>query len=134
MGPDSQGSQYGSSEFQNQRYYRSPVSPGVDEFGSSDHFDELPTYGGPRSIRYEGAVNGGRGHTRNGSLDDNTMLKQLRSGGKYKYLSGRIGPSVHIGSTGVFHIVAIFILCCRYFRHFSRLLSVIQEYLTQSIF
>ena len=95
MEPESQGSQYGSTEFHNQRYQRSPVSPGADEFGSSDHFDEFPIYGGPRSMRFEsGAVNGGggggggRGHTRNGSLDDNTMLKQLRLGGEPRGTGG----------------------------------------------
>lgn len=75
MGPDTHEYRY------DEREYRSPVSPGGDDFNSSDHLEDLGSYGGPRSIRYEGTVNGGRGHTRNGSLDDNSMLKQLRSGG-----------------------------------------------------
>ena len=75
MGPDSHEYRY----IHNEREYRSPISPGGDDFNSSDHFEELGNYVGPRS-RYEGALNGGRSHIRNGSLDDNSMLKQLRSG------------------------------------------------------
>lgn len=81
MGPDSQEYRYDPNDLHPKRDYRSPISPGVDDF-SSDHFDELTPYGPPPSLQYEGTVNGGRGHTRNGSLDDNTMLKQLRSGGE----------------------------------------------------
>lgn len=79
--------QYGSHDLERSREYRSPLSPGIDEFGSSEHFEEeLGSYKGPNSYsRYEGVVNG-RGHTRNGSLDDNTMLKQLRMGGEWQHL------------------------------------------------
>lgn len=74
---------YGSRDLEHSREFRSPLSPGLDEFGSSDRFQELGNYAGPTShARYEGGgVVNGRGHARNGSFDDNTMLKQLRSGG-----------------------------------------------------
>ena len=78
--------QYESQELEHSREFRSPISPGPNEFGSLDQFEE---YSGPSAVaaaygRYEGGVvNGGRGHARNGSLDDtSTMLKQLRSGGE----------------------------------------------------
>lgn len=80
MGPDNDYGRYGS---RNLEHSRSPLSPGLDGFGSSDRFEEMGNYAGPTShSRYEGGgVVNGRGHARNGSFDDNTMLKQLRSGG-----------------------------------------------------
>lgn len=80
MGPEPDG-RYGSRDLEQSREFRSPLSPGLDEFGSSDQFEKLRNYGGPTAYRYEGGVVNGRGHARNGSFDDNTMLKQLRSGG-----------------------------------------------------
>lgn len=58
------------------RDYRSPGSSERDEFGSSDQIEE--TFPG---LRYDGYSNG-RGHNRNGSVDDTIMLQQLRTGGK----------------------------------------------------
>ena len=66
------------SFLEHSREFRSPLS---DDFGSSDQFDQLGHYARPTTFsRYDGGVVNG-GHTRNGSFDDNTMLKQLRSGG-----------------------------------------------------
>ena len=56
------------------RDYRSPGSSERDDFGSSDHFDE--SYPGMN------VISNGRGHNRNGSLDDTIMLHQLRTGGE----------------------------------------------------
>ena len=55
------------------RDYRSPASSERDEFGSTDQIEE--TY---PSLLYTN----GRGHNRNGSVDDTIMLQQLRTGGK----------------------------------------------------
>ena len=86
MGPMVHDYQYNLHECEN-RDYRSPLSPGPDELSLSDHFEDLGNYGGPTSLsRGEGVING-RGHARNGSLDDNTMLKQLRSGGQLRIVS-----------------------------------------------
>ena len=81
VGPESHDYQFESLE-QSQEF-RAPLSPGPDQddFGLSEQFEDVRSYGGPSYIQYGKIVNG-RGHTRNGSLDDNTMLKQLRSGGK----------------------------------------------------
>ena len=57
------------------RDYRSPASSERDEFGSSDPIEEA--YPG---LRYDMYTNG-RGHNRNGSVDDTVMLQQLRTGG-----------------------------------------------------
>ena len=91
LGPDSQEYRYDPNDL-HPRDYRSPVSPGGEEFSSSDHFEEFASYGGPQLIRHEGTLNGGHGHTRNGSLDDNSMLKQLRSGGQLLMTSLVIMP------------------------------------------
>ncbi len=70
-----------SHDLEQSREFRSPVSPGsTRDFGSSDHFED--TYLGPPPTYHPRYENGGRGHVRNGSFDDNTMLKQLRSAGK----------------------------------------------------
>lgn len=80
---DHHGYRYGSHELEQSREFRSPLSPGgMDGFGGSpDRFEELGSYAGPPS--HAGGMMNGRGHTRNGSFDDNTMLKQLRSGGQF---------------------------------------------------
>lgn len=58
------------------RDYRSPASSERDEFGSTDQIEE--TY---PSLLYTN----GRGHNRNGSVDDSIMLQQLRTGGEKKW-------------------------------------------------
>ena len=54
------------------RDYRSPASSERDEFGSMDMIEEFPV----------SQYSNGRGHNRNGSVDDTVMLQQLRTGGK----------------------------------------------------
>jgi hypothetical protein len=83
-GPDHHNYRYGGSrDLDHSREFHSPLSPSNEEFGSSDKFDQFENYHRSTSFsRYDGSVvNGGGGHARNGSFDDNTMLKQLRSGG-----------------------------------------------------
>ena len=58
------------------RDYRSPASSERDEFGSSDLIEEQ--YSGGQYLYANG-----RGHNRNGSVDDTIMLQQLRTGGRY---------------------------------------------------
>lgn len=60
------------------RDYRSPASSERDEFGSSDLIDESYTGG-------QYLYTNGRGHNRNGSVDDTIMLQQLRTGGTSVY-------------------------------------------------
>ena len=57
------------------RDYRSPASSERDEFGSSDLIEESCSGGG------QYLYTNGRGHNRNGSVDDTIMLQQLRTGG-----------------------------------------------------
>lgn len=64
------------------RDYRSPASSERDEFGSSDLMEDSSSYTGSTGGQY--LYTNGRGHNRNGSVDDSIMLHQLRTGGKYK--------------------------------------------------
>ena len=63
------------------RDYRSPASSERDEFGSSDMIEESSYTGSGGQYLYTN----GRGHNRNGSVDDTIMLQQLRTGGMYMY-------------------------------------------------
>ena len=65
------------------RDYRSPASSERDEFGSSDLMEDSSSYSGSAGGQY--LYTNGRGHNRNGSVDDTIMLQQLRTGGMYKY-------------------------------------------------
>jgi hypothetical protein len=62
------------------RDYRSPASSERDEFGSSDLIEDSSSYSGSTGGQY--LYTNGRGHNRNGSVDDTIMLQQLRQGGK----------------------------------------------------
>ena len=62
------------------RDYRSPASSERDEFGSSDLIEDSSSYTGSGG---QYLYTNGRGHNRNGSVDDTIMLQQLRTGGEY---------------------------------------------------
>ena len=73
---DNHGRSHDSSLGHEIRDYRSPASSERDEFGSSDQIEE--SY----PVPYYSMYSNGRGHNRNGSVDDTIMLQQLRTGGK----------------------------------------------------
>ncbi len=66
----------------NSRDHRSHLTPEHEEFSSTEQFDEMGAYNPSTNHRSESHMTNGRGHNRNGSLDENViMLQQLRTGG-----------------------------------------------------
>ncbi len=68
----------------NSRDHRNHLTPEHEDFSSTEQFDEMGVYNPTTNHRSESHMTNGRGHNRNGSLDENViMLQQLRTGGKY---------------------------------------------------
>ena len=68
------------------RDYRSPASSERDEFGSTDQIEDSYS-----ALLYSN----GRGHNRNGSVDDTVMLQQLRTGGEETRSDQLVACGIH---------------------------------------
>ena len=82
----------------NSRDHRNHLTPEHEDFSSTEQFDEMGVYNPTTNHRSESHMTNGRGHNRNGSLDENViMLQQLRTGGKYVlYILLSVISSIHV--------------------------------------